>query len=130
VYAKNVDFFVMNRFRHILAAGLVAIAFVSVATPALVCLVRGKSQPVGHSCCLPVNKIQDGRPTQKEDSCCVTAAREDPSAPAGIFKCAPLAAMTVAYNDGPVLFRSQFISSAPVDDASPPGFSSPSILRI
>lgn len=29
----------MNRFRHILAAGLVAIAFVSVATPALVCLI-------------------------------------------------------------------------------------------
>jgi hypothetical protein len=129
VYAKNVDFFVMNRFRHILAAGLVAIAFVSVATPALVCLVRGKSQPVGHSCCLPVNKIQDGRPTQKENSCCVTA-RENPSAPVSSFKCVPVAVAAVAYNEGAVLYNSQFISSAPVDDASPLGLSSPSILRI
>src|SRR5664279_1902738 len=120
----------MNRFRHILCAGLVAIAFVSVATPALVCLIRGKSQPAGHSCCLPADKIQDGRPAQAGNSCCVTAAHEDPSAPAGVFKCAPLAAITVANNGGAVLFRSQFFSSAPVDDASPPGSRSPSILRI
>jgi|SRR5271157_398767 len=122
--------FLMNRFRHILAAALVAIAFVSVATPVLVCLIRGKSQPAGHSCCLPADKIQDSRPAQTGNSCCVTVAREDPWAPAGIFKCAPLAVKTVAYNDGAVLFRSQFFSSAPVDDASPPGSSSPSILRI
>jgi hypothetical protein len=130
VYAKNVDFVVMNRFRHILAAGLVAIAFVSVATPALVCLIRGKSQPAGHSCCPPANKIQDSRPTQTENSCCVTAARENPSAPASVFKSAPIAVAAVAYNEGAVLFTSRFFSSAPVDDASPPGFTSRSILRI
>jgi hypothetical protein len=130
VYAENVGFLVMNRFRHILAAALVAIAVVSAATPALVCLVRGKSMPAGHSCCLPANKIEDGRPTQTENSCCVTAEREDPSAPAGIFKCAPPAAMAVAYNEDAVLYRSQFFSSAPVDDASPPGSRSPSVLRI
>jgi hypothetical protein len=130
VYAENVGFLVMNRFRHILAAALVAIAFVSIATPAVVCLIRGKSQPPGHSCCQPANKVQDSRPTQTENSCCVTAARENPSAPASVFKCAPVAVAAVAYNKGAVLYNSQFISSAPVDDASPPGFSSPSILRI
>lgn len=132
VYAENVDFLVMNRFRHILAAGLVAIAFVSVATPALVCLIRGKSMsmPAGHSCCQPANKVQDSRPTQTENSCCVTAAGEDPSAPASVFKSAPIAVAAVAYNEGAVLFNSQFISSAPVDDASPPGCCSSSVLRI
>ena len=129
VYAENVGFLVMNRFRHILASGLVAIALVSIATPALVCLIRGKSQPAGHSCCLPANKVQDSRPTQTENSCCVTA-RENPSAPASVFKCAPQAVVTIAHNDGAVPFESRFFSSAPVDDASPPGFSSPSILRI
>src|SRR5271157_1997566 len=116
--------FLMNRFRQILAAALVAIAFVSVATPVLVCLILGKSQPAGHSCCLPANKIQDSRPAQTENSCCVTAARENPSAPAIVFKCAPVAVAAVAYNDGAVLFTSRFFSSAPVDDTSPPGFSS------
>jgi hypothetical protein len=120
----------MNRFRHIFAAGLVAIAFVSIATPALVCLIRGKSQPAGHSCCLPANKIQGSRPMQTENSCCVTAARENPSAPASVFKSAPIAVAAVAYTEGAVLFTSRFFSSAPVDDASPPGLSSPSILRI
>jgi len=120
----------MNRFRHILAASLVAIAFVTVATPALVCLIRGKSQSTGHSCCLPANKVQDSRPTQSENSCCVMASRENPSAPARVFKSAPVAVAAVAYNEGAVLFNSQFISSAPVDDASPPRSSSPSVLRI
>src|ERR1019366_1321030 len=118
VYAKNVDFFVMNRFRHILAAGLVAIAVVSVATPALVCLIRGKSQTAGHSCCLLANKVQDSRPMQTENSCCVTAARENPSAPASVFKCVPVVIAAVAYTEGAVLFTSRFFSSAPVDDAS------------
>ena len=130
VYAENVGFLVMNRFRHILAAGLVAIAFVSIATPALVCLIRGQSQPAGHSCCQPANKVQDSCPTQTENSCCVTAARENASAPASVFKCAPVAVVAVAYNKGAVLYNSHFMPSAPVDDASPPGFSSPSILRI
>ena len=120
----------MNRFRHILCGGLVAIAFVSVSTPALVCLIRGKSQPAGHSCCLPADKIQDGRPAQAGNSCCVTAAHEDPSAPAGVFKCAPLAVVTVVYDNGAVFCRSQFFSSAPVDDASPPDCCSSSVLRI
>lgn len=118
------------RLRHIFAAVLVAIAFVSVATPMLVCLVRGESQPAGHSCCLPADKVQNSRPTQTEHSCCVTVGNEDASAPATVFKSAPLAVMTVAYNEGAVLYKSQFLSSMPVDDASPPGCSSPSILRI
>ena len=130
VYSENVVFLVMNRFRHILAAGLVAIAFVSVAAPALVCLIRGKSQPAGHSCCVPANKIQGSRPMQTENSCCVTAARENPSAPASVFKSAPVVIAAVAYTEGAVLFTSRFFSSAPVDDASPPGLNSPSILRI
>ena len=130
VYSGNVGFVVMNRFKHILAAGLVAIAFVSVATPMLVCLIRGKSQPAGHSCCLPADKVQNGRPTQTENSCCVTAAREYPSAPASVFKCAPVAVVAVANNEGAVLHNSRFISSAPVDDASPPGCCSSSVLRI
>jgi hypothetical protein len=119
----------MTRFRHILSGALVAIAFVSVAAPALVCLIRGKSQPAGHSCCLPVNKIQGSRP-QTENSCCITAAHEEPSSPANRFKCAPLAGITIAYSDGAVSCEAQFFSSAPLDDVSPPGCSSPSVLRI
>jgi len=118
----------MNRFRHILAAGLVVIAFVSVATPALVCLIRGNSQPTRDSCCQTVNMVQNSRPTQTENSCCVTAVREDPSAPAGVFKCAPLSVAMVTYNDGAVLCNAQFFPSAPVNDASPPDCSSPPVL--
>jgi hypothetical protein len=120
----------MKRFRHILAVGLIAIAFISVAMPALVCLIRGKSQLAGHSCCLPANKAQDSRPAQTENFCCVTVAREDPSAPVNFFESAPLAIAIVAYSDGAALRKECFLSSATIDDASPPGCSNLSVLRI
>jgi hypothetical protein len=120
----------MARFKHILAAGLIAIAFISLATPALMCLIRGKSQLSGHSCCLPANKVQDSRPEQTENSCCVTVAREDPSAPVSFFKSAHLAVAIVASSDGAVLHKAPFLSPTMIDDASPPGCASPSVLRI
>ena len=120
----------MARFKHILAAGLIAIAFISVATPGLVCLLRGKSQLAEHSCCPPANKIQDSRPAQTENSCCVTVAREDPSAPVSVFKSAPLAVAIVAHSDGAVLCKAHFFSPATIDDASPLGCSRLSVLRI
>lgn len=129
VYPANIGFLVMHRFRHILAAGLIAIAVVSVVTPVLVCLIRGKSQVDGHFCCVPINKVKDSRP-EPGNPCCVTAAHEDSSAPAGVFKCAPPTSPAVASTGSIVPFRSQLSSSAPVDDVSPPGLGSPSILRI
>ena len=121
----------MTRFKHTLAAALIAIAFISVATPALVCLIRGKSQLAEHSCCPPANKIQDSRPAQTQNSCCVTTAREDPSAPVSVFKSAPPLAVTiVAYSDNAILCKTPFFSPTTIDDASPPGRTSPSVLRI
>ena len=120
----------MARFKHILAAGLIAITFISVATPALVCLIRGKSQLPGHSCCLPANKVLNSRPAQTENSCCVTVAREDPSAPVSVFKSVPLAVAIVANRDGVVFRNAPFLSPTTIDDASPPGRSNPSVLRI
>ena len=120
----------MTRFKHILAAALIAVAFISVAMPALVCLIRGKSQLAEHSCCVPANKVQDSRPAQTGNSCCVTAAREDPSAPVSFFKSAPLAVAIVANSDAAVLRKAHFLSPTTIDDASPPGCSHPSVLRI
>lgn len=117
----------MTRFRHIPAAGLVAIAILSVAAPGLVCVLGMSSS---HSCCAPTTKVQDGLPSSGASSCCVVNANNGNAAPAAAFRdVAPAAQVVAAYRSSSDA-ADQWLMSAPATDASPPACRILSILRI
>jgi len=111
-----------------LAAGLVAIALISVATPAVACVLFGRSGPQAHSCCEPATNMQGSRPAQSQNSCCVTVAHESPAAPVAVFERAPQAALAVAHNSLSVVPDAQPFSPSPVDGAVSPPCSASSVL--
>lgn len=115
----------MTRFRHILAAGLVAIAILSVAAPGLVCVLGMSSS---HSCCAPTTKVQDGLPSSGASSCCVVNANNG-NAAAAFRDVAPAAQVVAAYRSSSDA-ADQWLTSAPATDASPPACRILSVLRI
>ena len=130
LYPRHVSSVAPTRFRRGLAAGLVAIALISVATPALACALFVKSGPHAHSCCEPATKLQGNAPAQSENACCVTVTHESPSAPVAVFKCAPQVAMAVAHNDLSVVPDAQLSVSDPFEVASSPPCNTSSVLRV
>src|SRR5271165_4301260 len=126
----SVSLVVPSCLRRSLAAGLVAVALISVAAPALVCVLFGRSRLHSHSCCEPATNLQGDRPASSENSCCVTVATESSSVPVAVLKCAPQAALVVACGDVPVVPDSRPFVSAPAEGVFFPPCSSPSVLRV
>jgi hypothetical protein len=119
----------MIRFRHILAVSLVAIAFLSVATPRLVCIL-GMWGSSSHSCCEPTTRFGNGVPDPGTTSCCVTAANNSSAVPAAAVRHLGLAMQVVAVCESPWEAATQRTMSASSDATSPPGCRTSSILRI